>query len=165
MNSQPDNSENLRRLLILKRHEQPPPGYFDHLATQVMRRLEAGEVARAMDVYERLALEAPWLLRMWERLVARPVALGGVGAALCSALLVGFFYLHGLDVPTSRPNDERVKLSGTAPPPSLVFNQPSVTPAFVSSTNPISGAATPRSLFDGLSVETQPVQWFLQPSR
>ena len=45
MNSQADNSERLRKLLALKRHEQPPPGYFENLSARIIRRIEATETA------------------------------------------------------------------------------------------------------------------------
>jgi hypothetical protein len=40
MNSDPDNFEAVRKLMALKRHEQPPPGYFDRLPHRIASRLE-----------------------------------------------------------------------------------------------------------------------------
>jgi hypothetical protein len=40
MNSDPENFDALRKLMALKRHEQPPPGYFDRLANKIAYRLE-----------------------------------------------------------------------------------------------------------------------------
>jgi len=165
MNAQPDNFEKLRRLLTLKSHEQPPPGYFDRLAAQVMERLEAGEASGPVDVYERLALEAPWVLRLWQTLVARPLTLGGAAAALCAALVVGVFYVQGLEVTTGGVADGQLKLAGVPAPPSLVFNPPSEKPIFLSSTNPLPNLRSGRSLFEAITVETQPTQGFLPGSR
>jgi hypothetical protein len=40
MNSDSENFDALRKLMALKRHEQPPPGYFDRLADKIAYRLE-----------------------------------------------------------------------------------------------------------------------------
>jgi hypothetical protein len=43
MNSDPDDFEALRKLMALKRHEQPPPGYFSRLPDKIASRLEREE--------------------------------------------------------------------------------------------------------------------------
>ncbi len=87
MNPPSDDFAALRRLLALKRHEQPPPGYFDRLADSIMVQIEAA------------TLKVPW----WERLGGRELAPALAGAF---ALLVGGVYLVGLssaDRPDAAP--------------------------------------------------------------
>jgi hypothetical protein len=43
MNPEQENFDALRKLLALKRHEIPPPGYFDHLPRRISTRLHANE--------------------------------------------------------------------------------------------------------------------------
>jgi len=55
-----ENFGPLRRLLVLKRYEQPPPGYFIHFSIQVIARIKAGEGAHR-SLFERLWCDPDWL--------------------------------------------------------------------------------------------------------
>lgn len=50
----PDDFQALRRLLALKRHEKPPPGYFEDFSARVMARIEAEEQVRARSWLDQL---------------------------------------------------------------------------------------------------------------
>jgi hypothetical protein len=96
-----DNNEkdfsSLRQLLALKRHEVPPPGYFEDFSSQVISRIKAGEARGGSPLAERLAGEATWLLRFMRFFEAKPTLVGGgLAAALCVVLLGGIF-LSGSD--------------------------------------------------------------------
>ena len=88
----PENFDQLRRLLALKRHEEPPPGYFHHFSGQVIARICAGEHA---DTAWGLLWDAPWPQRLWAALEARPVLAGSVGVACCALLLTSVVLFDG----------------------------------------------------------------------
>ena len=93
MDNNTENFDQLRQLLKLKQHEVPPPGYFDRLPRDIISELRAQSHAAQGGVsLERLQAEAPWLMRFWRALEARPVFGGAFGAAVC-ALVLGAIYL------------------------------------------------------------------------
>jgi hypothetical protein len=79
MNDHDNNFEELRRLLTLKRHEVPPPGYFENFSDNVIARIQAGETAR----------ELPWLLRFLQAFESRPAYPVAFASSLCMVLLFG----------------------------------------------------------------------------
>jgi hypothetical protein len=85
MNRDSEDFEAMRRLLALKRHEQPPPGYFRDFSGRVLARIEAGE--RGADA----SGLRYWMQNFWALLEARPAFSGAMGAALCALLLAGMF--------------------------------------------------------------------------
>ena len=80
MNSDPNDFEALRTLIALKRHEQPPSGYFSRLPDRIAARIEYGEGQ----------------LGFWENLLAqfafRPALVYGFSLAALSALTVSVIY-------------------------------------------------------------------------
>jgi hypothetical protein len=80
-----DSFEQLRKLLALKRHELPPPRYFDDFSLQVIVRIKAGEADRSFQPYA-------WLQRFWAALDTRPALAGAFGAAVCALLIGGVIY-------------------------------------------------------------------------
>jgi hypothetical protein len=89
MNEHQPNFESLRRLLALKRHETPPPGYFNNFSSQVMARIRAGETEVADGWLARLFASMPWLLGVLQAAETRPIFAGGFATALCALLLFG----------------------------------------------------------------------------
>ena len=82
----------LRQLLALKRHEVPPPGYFEHFSTRVIGRIKAGEARGESPFVARLTEEAPWMLRFMRFFEAKPTMVGGMAAALLVVLAGGIWY-------------------------------------------------------------------------
>ena len=79
MSENENNFESLRRLLALKQHEVPPPGYFEGFSGMVIARIRAGEAE------ERL----PWLLRFLQAFEARPAFPVALASGMCMMLLYG----------------------------------------------------------------------------
>jgi hypothetical protein len=98
MNSDPENFESLRRLLAWKRHEQPPPGYFNDFSRRVIARIEAGEQGTDRAGW------STWLLRVWLALQARPAFAGAFGAAVCAFLVVGMVGSEEAPIVSYRPD-------------------------------------------------------------
>ena len=105
MNPEQDNFESLRRLLVLKRHEIPPPGYFEDFSGQVIARIRAGE--RTAGFWENLSWEAPWLQRLWSAFETKPIFAGALGMAVCGILVSGVVYSQKADVSGVAVNDTK----------------------------------------------------------
>jgi hypothetical protein len=88
MNENQPNFESLRRLMALKRHETPPPGYFNNFSRQVIARIRAGE-ADAASFSDQTFGSLPWFLRLFQTLETRPAFAGGFASMLCGLLVVG----------------------------------------------------------------------------
>ncbi len=88
MNPEQEEFAELHRLLALKRHEQPPPGYFIYFSGQVIARIRAGERLEEESLLHRV----PWLERLWIALETKPVFAGAFGIAVCSLLVSGIIY-------------------------------------------------------------------------
>jgi len=86
VNTDPETFEALRRLLALKRYEQPPPGYFDRFPSEVIARISQDESEAGVGVPEP---RMPWLHRVWNALEARVLFPTIFGAAVSSILVLG----------------------------------------------------------------------------
>jgi hypothetical protein len=89
MSEDTENFDRLRQLLALKRHEQPPPGYFNNFSHQVILRIQAGERGEAVAIFDGFFWEAAWLQRIWAALETKPILAGAFGVALCGLLITG----------------------------------------------------------------------------
>jgi len=87
--------EALRRLLALKRYEQPPPGYFVYFSRRVVARIEAGARGDDPSWLHSLFAEASWLQRFWAALETKPVLVGAFGALVCGLFISGMIYSQG----------------------------------------------------------------------
>jgi hypothetical protein len=91
MNSESNDFVQLRRALALKRHEAPPPRYFNEFSSRVIARLTA----------------EPETVSWWQRLVRhfdvqplQPALMCGVGVVICGLLSFGVISAMQLTGPT-----------------------------------------------------------------
>ncbi len=79
-NQPPEEFERLRRLLALKRHEQPPPGYLEHLPDRILARLKKEDIRR----------ESGWWQWFVDRFETKPALVCAYGFVVSSLLILGF---------------------------------------------------------------------------
>lgn len=142
MNTENQDFENLRRLLKLKRHEQPPPRYFNEFSGQVINRLQADVTKGRVESRSAAASEVPWLQRMLAIFEQKPILAGVFGAAVCGLLVAGAIY--------SDPRVQTDFAESSAPqikaPAAIAIQAFAANPSLAFSTNPVSSG----SLFETL---------------
>jgi hypothetical protein len=116
--SDSNDFQDLKRLLKLKQHEVPPPGYFNHLSGDVIARIRAGDAERSAGLLERF--EGTWVMGLLQIFQAKPGIIGGFATSLCLLLLIGVVMVDHQegastmsDIVSSQPNSG--DLSSTAP--------------------------------------------------
>jgi hypothetical protein len=87
MSPNPNEFEEVRRLIALKRYEQPPPRFFNEFPSSVIARIRAGERSRTES--------SGLLARLWAAFEAKPLWAGVAGFAACALVVVGFVASEG----------------------------------------------------------------------
>jgi hypothetical protein len=164
MSSSSRNFDSLRRLLALKRHEVPPPGYFNGFSSQIISRLEAGELGEPESMIGRWLENASWLQRLRNLLEAQPMFAGAFGAVACALLISGILYTENggqtaLGVTPVVGGESSLSFNSSSPLPTtdspsapLVANSSLEGVQLISSTNPV--APVTASLFDQIQLPT-----------
>jgi hypothetical protein len=148
MNPDSENFDSLRRLLALKRHEQPPPGHFDRFSRDVMARIKNGENG------DKAKSELPWLRRLLGVFDAKPVFAGAFGTAVCAFLITGV--VSSETAPVMTQNAGRTSFAsgnalGAGADPLSTVSATIAEQSANSNTNPLV------SLFDQVSLQATPV--------
>jgi hypothetical protein len=78
MNSSPENQDLIRKLLAIKRYEQPPPGYFESFSHKVIARIEAPSTSAAL----------PWWRQWFAGLAEQPLLASTYGMLFAGLLVV-----------------------------------------------------------------------------
>lgn len=159
MNTSPEEFDPLRKLLVLKRHEQPPPGYFDHFSDKVIARIEA----------EGLVLRTSWWQRLFPDLDAKPVLACAYGLVITGLLVVGLGISASLEPEESTAPTLGSPWLAQTPAPAPVLSTASAAvnrplteqtgPA--SSVNPVFTSGSPRNLFDVNQLQFKQVSYEL----
>jgi hypothetical protein len=144
MSNPPEEFEKLQKLLKLKRHEQPPPGYFNNFSDRVINRIEAMDSRK--DRWE----AAPWVGKLYRLLETNPIAAGLFGISVCGLLISGITYSQSksaTDFSAYNPTPLDVAdASKTASEWSKTVRADSTAP----SVNPMFNTNVPGTLFGGL---------------
>lgn len=141
MDNPAENFDSLQRLLKLKRYEVPPPGYFDRMARDIRVGVRAARNKPGVDPLIRLREEAPWFIRLWETLAARPAFAGFVGASACAAVIA---MIALAEKPALVEGGDALAVSPVAP--AALMTAETTQPLRLTASNEI--APPPRNLFE-----------------
>ncbi len=121
---EPNEFKSLQQLLALKRHEEPPPGYFDRLPGEVRARI-AHAAAHPQPAWRRWLAAWEWspALATSYAVVAATLVLGGVWGAK-QAGSPGGPQVVTAPVPLDANSTNTLVASNSAPPG--LFNPPSL---------------------------------------
>jgi hypothetical protein len=160
MNENQDNFERLSRLLALKRHETPPPGYFNSFSNQILSRIRAGENVESASLLEQWFGSASRLGNWLRILDAKPAFASGFAGALCLVLLFGIVYAERPDM-TSQPmlqteNNNTASLASLSP---TALSSSASQMGIVSSTNPVLNLQAVNANFGPQNMLAQPVSF------
>ncbi len=142
MSNAPENFDQLQKLLKLKRHEMPPPGYFNNFSSRVIDRIEVnGQQAAVFG-------EVPWLRKFFSLLETNPIAAGLFGMSICGLLISGIAYSQ-YRTPSEYSADSAnapVDIAAASTPNWMKTTTDSTTPSI----NPVFNTNAPNTLFGGL---------------
>jgi hypothetical protein len=144
MNPAPEPFDRLGKLLALKRHEPPPPGYFNNFSDKIIARIEA----------EGLRTPVSWWQGLFPQWDAKPVLACAYGLVITGLLAIGVGVSQSLDTEeTAAPDLGRpwqAPASDAALPVSVPVTQASLTGQsnLASSVNPVISSGAPSFLFD-----------------
>ncbi len=152
MNVEPENFDQLCRALKLKRHELPPPRYFNDFSSQVISRIRTGTAGGRLETFENAVSESPWVRRFWQAIEHRPAVSGLLTAAACALLVIGVFASDNTRPTLNLTGDRMAGIEALATsqsePNSLAAAAPAPTGLlFANSTNPTVQLPPGRSLF------------------
>ena len=142
--NQDQDFEKLQRMLKLKRHEQPPPRFFNNFSTIVTARIRAGATDKKIETFEDVVSQAPWLHRIWMAIEGRPAVSGLFAAAVCGLLIAGIYMVDNT-APT------RPALATIQGEPSPEASEPTATESFLAAAPQAGNSLSPSAVLLGSS--------------
>jgi hypothetical protein len=147
MSDKNNNFDDLKKLLKLKRHEIPPPGYFNNFSGDVIGRIRAGESGGPASLFEQLQSDSPLLATLLSIFHARPGIVGGLATSVCLLLLVSVLIADHSD--QAAPDMPQGFAQAAQPSDSVADNNQASSPA--------PGASLAVASGGGISVSSNPV--------
>ena len=155
MDPEPREMEKVRRIIALKRYEQPPPGYFHLLPNRILNRIEKGDG------------KSSFWENWFSQFTIRPALAYAFGLTVCGAVTLGLVYSPGnaLSASTSAslPSSESAWAVASAgmtlaseTGPARVLHVPD----WLGSTNPVTPPHATASLFETTDARVVPVSFY-----
>ena len=158
MANEPDGTEQFDRLLqllALKRHEQPPPGFFERFPRDVHMEILAQSNAHRMWAFK-WGQDSNWLRQLLALLDEKPFVAGIVGVLACGLVVGGVLFTNYNPLPPASLTLDQSFAPSVAPALAADDSLPWASTAPSSSTNPIPDRPVPAMLFDGSTLRSQP---------
>jgi hypothetical protein len=162
MSENENDFEGLRRLLALKRHEIPPPGYFNRFSGEVMARIRAGETDAA-GRSEQLLAEGGWLRRLLRVFEFKPAFAGAFASGLFLLLVSGIIFAERPDSApqpllqaATQPDGGTPQLAVASP---MALPETPVQAGIIASTNPVLSLQPVATLFGQQNPLVTPVDF------
>lgn len=119
MSEQHQQFTELKKLLKLKQHEVPPPGFFNHFSESVIAGIRDQKTAGQGSLADRMNDAAPWLMNFLRFFEAKPGVVGGFATSLCLLLVLGVVLAERSETGSSglftNTATEAVAVTGSAP--------------------------------------------------
>ncbi len=150
MNSQPEpeNFDRLQKLLALKRHEQPPPGYFSGLSNRIMQQIDQERADERLPWYRRLAVGFEW----------KPAFVWVTGTAACGLVCAGVIaalQVNNHAVAAAADTEQQVAAVEPGMPPMAAAEAQGIQ----NSMEPVLTTASGPSPFDQITIKAQRVNY------
>ena len=151
MNSAPEDFRQLSRLLALKRHEQPPPRYFNEFSQRVIARLETVQSVESIS----------WFQRLTQSFQLKPALASGFGVAAFGLLLFRLVALQQFEeMPLAMVGADNIsRTMVSAANSDIALNQFPSGDLAQSSINPAMNTQPSSAMFDGFHLNVQAVSF------